>query len=131
MRSNRRKRPKRDESRRLLNDPASVIQLCCERLDVQAGPSIVVMLNCDVEAMPDRDRNHGRGDDLGMWVHPRTTCALSVTSENNELDTRPRAEEIADGVWRVPVYGATVYMLLSQTGWVLVDAAWRLGGLRA
>jgi glyoxylase-like metal-dependent hydrolase (beta-lactamase superfamily II) len=39
--------------------------------------------------------------------------------------TRP--EQIADEVWRLPVYGANVYFVGSQSGWVLVDAAWAWG----
>jgi NADP-dependent 3-hydroxy acid dehydrogenase YdfG/glyoxylase-like metal-dependent hydrolase (beta-lactamase superfamily II) len=36
-------------------------------------------------------------------------------------------EEIAEGVWRLSVHGANVYFVRSQTGWVLVDAAWAWG----
>jgi glyoxylase-like metal-dependent hydrolase (beta-lactamase superfamily II) len=38
-----------------------------------------------------------------------------------------RPEQIADVVWRLPVYGANVYFVGSPTGWVLVDAAWAWG----
>ena len=45
------------------------------------------------------------------------------------LDTFSRAapEEIAEGVWRLSVYGANVYFVRSEAGWALVDAGWAWG----
>jgi NAD(P)-dependent dehydrogenase (short-subunit alcohol dehydrogenase family)/glyoxylase-like metal-dependent hydrolase (beta-lactamase superfamily II) len=37
------------------------------------------------------------------------------------------ADEIAQDVWRLPVYGANTYFLRSGAGWVLVDTAWAWG----
>ena len=36
-------------------------------------------------------------------------------------------EEVAAGVWRLSILGANVYFVRSDTGWVLVDAAWAWG----
>ena len=50
----------------------------------------------------------------GLWHHRRWTAA------------GPR--EIAEGVYRLSVYGANVYFVGSGASWVLVDAAWAWGG---
>lgn len=36
-------------------------------------------------------------------------------------------EKIAEGVWRLSLYGANVYFVWAEAGWVLVDAAWAWG----
>jgi NAD(P)-dependent dehydrogenase (short-subunit alcohol dehydrogenase family)/glyoxylase-like metal-dependent hydrolase (beta-lactamase superfamily II) len=40
---------------------------------------------------------------------------------------RVPAEEIAEDVWQLSVYGTNVYFVRSGAGWVLVDAAWAWG----
>lgn len=56
---------------------------------------------------------------------PRRPASLAARQDDEGHKAAP--SEIAKGVWRLSVYGANVYFLRSEAGWVLVDAAWPWG----
>ncbi len=87
-------------------------------------PAAVPLLAQVAMQMPDavKDRVVRRLYDLDSLRGP-----ASVAAGHGHDGHKALPSEIAQGVWRLSVYGANVYFLHSAAGWVLVDAAWPWG----